>query len=295
MNRRAFPIPVVAADANAQPQEQEEDFSWLPLPRDVDTFSAPSPMPTSNAAKAPVLALLAQAVQSLQAAAEGAFVDSVILPVQGLDPEAQALLAQVMGEGEVSAQISLPDGGSLQIQETVYTGVWRVLESDAAGRVRADHIEIAPVPAAVVREAARASAPHAKPPPIEGHDLINAPAIASEIIAAHQTAVASDGAGCHVVNFTLQPVTAGDMAWLNRMIGGGPVGIFSRGYGKCVVTSTGLRHVWRVRYFDGMNKTLLDTLEITRVPAVVQAAAEDFTDTLDRLRELVAWLERDDV
>jgi hydrogenase-1 operon protein HyaF len=294
MSIRAFPIPVVAVGPGSQPQEEEQDFNWLPLPRDVDTFSAPSPMLTSAAAKGPVLVLLNQAVQALQAAA-GLPADPVTLPVQGLEHEAQVLLAQVMGEGEVSAQIGLPDGGSLQIQETVYTGVWRVLESDAAGNVRADHLEIASVPAAVAREAARASAAQVTLPTMEGHELMNAPAIATEIVAAHEAAVLSNGAGCHVVNFTLLPVTPSDMAWLDRVIGGGPVGLFSRGYGKCVVTSTGLRHVWRVRYFDGMNKILLDTLEITRVPAAVQAAAEDFTDTRERLRELMGWLERDDV
>ena len=293
MTQHPFPnIPIIATGPGSQPQE--EDFNWLPLPRVVDTFSAPPLMSTSAAAKGPVLALLAQAVRALQAA-EGAPAEPVVLPVQGFDHEAQALLAQVMGEGEVSAQIRLPDGGSLQIQETVYTGIWRVLESDAAGALRADRIEIACVPAAIEREAARAGATRAQQPATQGYELMNAPAIANEIIAAHEAAVASDGAGCHVVNFTLQPVTEGDMAWLDRMIGGGPVGIFSRGYGKCVVTSTGLRHVWRVRYFDGMNKTLLDTLEITRVPAAVQAAGEDFADTLERLCELVAWLERGDV
>jgi len=291
MSRHVFPpIPVVAAGAGSQPEEQ--DFDWLPLPRAVDTFSAPSPARTSKAAREPVLALLSQAVQAVQDVA-CARADSVLLPVQGLNQEAQTLLAQVMGEGEVSAQINLPDGGTLQIQETVYTGIWRALESDAAGGLRADYLEIADVPAAVVREAQRAGAESALLPPDAG--LMNAPAIASEIIAAQETALADDGAGCHVVNFTLQPVTADDMAWLDRMIGGGPVGVFSRGYGKCVVTSTGLRHVWRVRYFDGMNKTLLDTLEITRVPAAVRAAAEDLADTLERLRELVTWLERGDV
>jgi len=293
MSRRPFPpIPVVAIGPGSQPPEQ--DLNWLPLPRGVETFSAPSPMRTGRAAKAPVLDLLARAVQALQEAAQAPDA-AVALPVQGLDREAQVLLAQVMGEGEVSAQISLADGGSLQIQETVYAGIWRVLELDAAGRLRADHVEIASAPAAVAREAQRAGAARAELPPLPERGLMNGPGIAREIIAAHEAAMASGGAGCHVVNFSLQPVSAEDMAWLDRMIGGGPVGIFSRGYGKCVVTSTGLRHVWRVRYFDGMNKMLLDTLEITRVPAAARAATEDLADTLERLRELQAWLERDDV
>ncbi|MDR0458518.1 MAG: hydrogenase expression/formation protein [Burkholderiaceae bacterium] len=294
MSRHTFPpIPVVALGPGSQPADV--NLNWLPLPNAVDTFSAPPPAaPASNAAREAVLALLTQAAQAVQDVAR-ARADTALLPVQGLDHGAQALLAQVMGEGEVAAQISLPGGGALQIQETVYTGIWRVLESDAAGRLRADHLEVARVPAAVVREAQRAGAARAQLPPQPEAGLMNAPAIASEVIAAQEAAVVSDGAGCHVVNFTLQPVTQEDMAWLDRMIGGGPVGIFSRGYGKCVVTSTGLRHVWRVRYFDGMNKTLLDTLEITRVPVAVQAAAEDLADTLERLRELLAWLERGDV
>lgn len=96
-----------------------------------------------------------------------------------------------------------------------------------------------------------------------------------------------------MINFSLLPVTPADLEWLDRMLGTGPVGLFSTGYGKCTVIATGWRHVWRVRYFDGSNRVLLDTLDITRIPEVVVASAEDLADSLRHLREIVQWLEQD--
>jgi hydrogenase-1 operon protein HyaF len=73
-------------------------------------------------------------------------------------------------------------------------------------------------------------------------------------------------------------------------LGGGNSGVFSRGYGKCRVMATGLQNVWRVQYFNGMNSILLDTLEITRMPEVALAAADDLADAIDRLQEALDWL-----
>jgi len=70
----------------------------------------------------------------------------------------------------------------------------------------------------------------------------------------------------------------------------GRVAIMSRGFGNCRVTSTGLRDVWRVQYFNNMNTLILNTIEVVDAPDVVQAAAEDLADSRDRLAELVDWI-----
>jgi hydrogenase-1 operon protein HyaF len=66
--------------------------------------------------------------------------------------------------------------------------------------------------------------------------------------------------------------------------------MISRGFGNCHVTSTGLRDVWRVQYFNNMNTLILNTIEVVDVPEVVLAAAEDLADSRERLAELVAWM-----
>jgi hydrogenase-1 operon protein HyaF len=66
--------------------------------------------------------------------------------------------------------------------------------------------------------------------------------------------------------------------------------MLSRGYGNCRVTATGLREVWWVQYFNSDDKLILNTLEVTPVPAAVLAAQEDIEDSAERLGEILAAL-----
>jgi len=93
-----------------------------------------------------------------------------------------------------------------------------------------------------------------------------------------------------VINLTLFPMTQEDHAVLQQALPVGRVAMISRGFGNCHVTSTGLRGVWRVQYFNNMNTLILNTIEIVDVPEVVLAAVEDLTDSRERLVELVAWM-----
>jgi hydrogenase-1 operon protein HyaF len=45
-----------------------------------------------------------------------------------------------------------------------------------------------------------------------------------------------------------------------------------------------------VRYFNSMNTLILDTIEVVDIPEAARAAAEDFADSIERLRELLSWL-----
>ncbi|WP_321574943.1 hydrogenase expression/formation protein [Paraburkholderia franconis] len=223
----------------------------------------------------------------------------LVFRVSTLGADAHRLLAQIMGEGEVSAQVvssrgARADAGALvRIQECRYPGIWRVIVDSANGVRIDDRIEIGAIPAAILNEARHSGTTQGTIPDTSGHNLTNAPFIASEIVAAQARAVSWHGAGSHVINFSLLPVTPADVAWLDNMLGAGTVGIFSTGYGKCTVIATTWRHVWRVRYFDGSNKVLLDTLDIALIPEMVIASAEDLMDSLRHLREIVKWLEED--
>lgn len=300
---RPFPVPVVAMPTSGPGSQPDEDGLYLPLPSSIDTWrEAPTPEPGTPGADE-VLTLLhamADALDDNPAPAQ-----PLVFPVRALSASAHRLLAQVLGEGEVSAQVAPTHGqyantGALvRIQEARYTGVWCVLVDDANGARLDDHIEIGTVPAAILDEASHSGlAPGVVPDvsEITADGLMNAPSIASEIVAAQTGAIATIAqhgtTDSHVINFSLLPVTPADIAWLETMLGEGTIAFFSTGYGKCTVTATGWRHVWRVRYFDGSNRVLLDTLDITRIPEVVIAAPEDLADSLRHLRDIIAWLER---
>jgi hydrogenase-1 operon protein HyaF len=91
----------------------------------------------------------------------------------------------------------------------------------------------------------------------------------------------------HVINLTLLPLSPADTGFLDAVLGTGPVEILSRGYGNCHVGSTRFENVWRVRFYNSMNKLILDSIEIIDLPLVACAAAEDIADSAQRLREIL--------
>ena len=78
---------------------------------------------------------------------------------------------------------------------------------------------------------------------------------------------------------------------LDRRLGTGPVSILSRGYGNCRITATALSNVWWVQYFNSDEKLILNTLEVTAVPAAALAAQEDIEDSAARLEEVLEALQ----
>ncbi|RQH07065.1 hydrogenase expression/formation protein [Paraburkholderia dinghuensis] len=291
---RPFPVPVVTTGPGSQPEP--DDWSCLPLPSTVETWRSPDTPDPGEPGTDEVLALLRNMAAAL--ASDPQPTQPLVFPVAALGADAHRLLAQVMGEGEVSAQV-MPSrktycgaGALVRIQESRYPGIWRVIVDSATGERIDDRIEIGAIPAVILDEAQHSGTTQGTVADTAGHDLMNAPSVATEIVAAQARALARHGAGSHVVNFSLLPVTPADIAWLENMLGAGTVGIFSTGYGKCTVIATGWRYVWRVRYFDGTNKILLDTLDITGIPEVAVASAEDLADSLRHLREIVEWLEQ---
>jgi hydrogenase-1 operon protein HyaF len=191
----------------------------------------------------------------------------------------------MLGEGEVS--IVIGGGRDVRIQESVFTGLWRVVDCDSRGRIAADRLEAAALPRIVVDIARQDARPEiAEVAPREG--VMNAPALVAEIAAQARGRAAGDRA--HVVNLTLFPMTPEDHRMLDEALPVGPVAIISRGFGNCRITSTGVRDVWRVQYFNSMNTLILNTIEVVDIPEVALAAAEDLGDSRDRLAELVDWM-----
>jgi hydrogenase-1 operon protein HyaF len=282
---KEFPIAVRTIGPGSQPVE-DDVFQYLAMPREMATFRMPS-VP-ERAAVAPLTEardVLASLLFALDRWDPESGEPGPRRDLDDVDAEALAIVNQMLGEGEVS--IILDGERRYRIQESVFTGLWRIVAHDGDGTPAGDWIEVATMPRIVGAAARAASAARiadvATPP-----DAMNSPALLAEI-AAQLKERRPDGAA-HVINLTLFPMTPGDHRVLETALPVGPVAIMSRGFGNCRITSTGARDVWRVQYFNNMNTLILNTIEVVEMPEVALAAAEDLADTRTRLSDLVDWM-----
>ena len=156
------------------------------------------------------------------------------LDLAGVARPALEIMNEMLGEGEVSIQI---DGArKFRIQESVFTGLWRVCALDGDGRLARDWLEAGMLPGVAVeiaQELGSDALPSIDLPP----GAMNSPALLAEI--GSQMATRKRGAAAHVINLTLFPMTPEDHAVLEQALPVGPVAMISRGFGNCHVTSTG--------------------------------------------------------
>jgi hydrogenase-1 operon protein HyaF len=214
----------------------------------------------------------------------------------------------VLGEGEVAARAGElaasqaggtnvgKDGGpvralvdtGLQVQESVFAGVWRVLTLQD-GEVVRDTIEIGAIPQGLIAAAEIDGLGWQLPDMnLLPADVMNAPSLLAEL--RDKQARWTPDQQAHVVNLTLLPLTSGDSIWLETCLGAGSVVILSRGYGNCRVVNTRLARTWRVTYFNSQDIIILDTLEVGHVPEVACAAVQDLEDSAERLAEVLDWV-----
>ena len=192
------------------------------------------------------------------------------------------LITQTLGEGEVAGVAALPSGITAQMQEAVMAGVWRIRFTDAEGRLVADYVEVASIPAAVRQACSALPATIDHGPAPAG--AMNVMPVLTEI--GDRTGGYRDGDPSHIITFSLFPMSPEDMNFLQETLGAGPVQLTSRGYGSCRIVATGIRNVWSVQFYNAMDTIILDTLEICDIPAVAIAAEEDFLDSEARLRDI---------
>lgn len=279
----AFPIPVVALGPGSH--QEEEALDYLPMPHDMRTYQTPIlPEPEELRDLAGARTWLGQLLEATQKWRPGKV--SFRLDMGGLAEADRLLIDQLLGEGEVSAQVT-GEAGTLSIQESVFAGVWRLRGLGLDGQIRAgrmDVVEVGDVPAAI-RAAAQTGLAAPLPAPA-GPGVINAPALLTEI--AEQTA--RPAGGTHIINLSLLPFSPEDGAWLDERLGRGRITLLSRGYGNCRITATGIARVWWVQYFNSQDALILNTLEISDVPDVARASAEDLEDSAERLAEVMAWI-----
>jgi len=298
--QKEFPIPVVGVGPGSQLEEEQLDY--MPMPQGMETFHVPQ-LP-----EAEEILGREQAHQTLRTClAELALVmaDGINrrVDLSALGHLDLQLINQVMGEGEVSARVlsetdalgaPAADGLELRVQESVFAGIWRVIQA-RAGVVVSDHLELGFVPQALKEtalldcwdDAQRQAVTWQGPLPT---NVQNAPALLVEI--AEQWRSWKPGQPAHMINLTLLPVSVEDIGFLDHHLGTGRVLILSRGYGNCRITNTCTPNCWRVVYYNSQDLVILNTVEISELPEVALAAPEDLADSHARLADVLHWVEQ---
>ena len=283
---KSFPLPVAQVGPGSQP-ESEEQLKILQMPSGMTTFHQPiMPEPEDVADLESARAVLQAAVDALQQYRVGG--PSISVSLDWLDQESLALISQAMGEGEVSI---ITDGLSpVHIQESVFAGLWRVQHLDADGKLVHDALEVADIPD-IVRTLTFAEATESidteAPPGELAAEVLNAPSLLVELD--EQLATWTPGDLAHVINLTLLPLSDADMTLLGSRLGVGPVTLLSRGYGNCRIGSTTKKNVWWLKYYNSDDALILNIIEVSEIPEVAMAAAEDLTDSANRLAQIVEF------
>lgn len=286
----AFPIPVAVIGPGTQ--VEDETLQYINMPQGMETFRPPVlPEPEELVSHEQAHLALRDVLACLDATrgdGRNRSIDLTRLPAEDLK-----LINQVMGEGEVSAQVRTEGDAAhhVAVQESVFAGVWRVIVSDD-GKVVSDTIEVGAIPQVLRTSAADDlwfTVPRwqgALPPNVQ-----NAPALLAEI--EDQWRSWKPGKPAHVVNLTLLPMSNEDIGFMDHHLGTGRVLILSRGYGNCRITNTRMPNTWRVVYYNSQDVVILNTVEVTALPEVAMAAKEDLEDSFERLTEVLAWVEGD--
>jgi hydrogenase-1 operon protein HyaF len=279
-----YEIPAVTFGVGSQPSEEDGALlDYQKMPDEMVTFSMPAiPEPEAVEGMDVALALLTRVQAALEGYKTGD--QEQLFDLTFMDSANLSLVDQVLGEGEVSVVFSRTI--QVKIQESVMAGIWRVRYQDGTGTTYKDTLEVGSIPgliqdATFVGAAATLTLPDEPLP--EG--VLNAPPLVAELNEKAQAY--RPGVPAHVINLTLLPQTEQDLEFLGQLLGSGAVTILSRGYGNCRITSTGMQHVWWVQYFNSQDMNILNTLEVTDVPAVSCAAQEDLKDSADRLKEIL--------
>ena len=293
--QRPFPIPLVDMFGPGS-QPEDEELEYMPMPRGMATYQPPQlPEPEELAGHGGAVRVLTELLHTLQAAIRGEAVPPVWLA--GLTAEELQLVNQVLGEGEVSAQVTAAPGAcaagevaapaQAQVQEAVFAGVWRVLDGLADGTLQ-DRIEVGAIPEVLKREARQDALSGFQPDPTPPAGVMNAPTLLQELHDQRQQW--RPGLPAHLVNLSLLPLSPQDMAFMEQQMGAGRVLILSRGYGNCRISSTRVANTWRVVYYNSQDAMILHSIEVVDMPEVACAAQEDLVDSEKRLREVLEWV-----
>lgn len=273
-------LPIIGQ--GSQPSEEDgAELEFLVMPDEMAIFKMPeiNTAGLNTEALQPAKALLQGLLDNLA----GMPADSISFDLAGLDIANRRFIDDVLGEGEVS---SIVEGESfVRVQESVLAGVWRI-QRLRGNQVIADTVEIAAIPRCLKEAAFENAAPQIKSNLNElPSGVMNAPPLLTELNSHIESYRPGDNP--HIINLSLLPQTEQDLNYLDQQLGKGGVTLLSRGYGNCRITSTATKLVWWVQYFNSQETLILNTLEVSDVPAVACASGEDIADSRERLQEIL--------
>ena len=256
------------------PSSQEDALALLGVP----TLELPEVLrlPEDFEASPELRVWLASLQDAVAAAVNGKNATTGFDGLTDLDIQA---IEEILGAGEVDGRVTL-DGVRYEIQESLLAGVWRI-NGDNGSR----WVEVGESPSVIADAAAALQLADYDIPAASGN-VMNAPAVLSEI-RERSRAWQETGEPNHVLNFTLFPMSEADHDMLTAVLGRADLELKSGGFGDCRIMATRYRHVWAVQFVNAMENTILDTIEIGRLPAAARAAREDFEDSSERLAERV--------
>ncbi|MEZ5718827.1 MAG: hydrogenase expression/formation C-terminal domain-containing protein [Burkholderiaceae bacterium] len=79
---------------------------------------------------------------------------------------------------------------------------------------------------------------------------------------------------------------------MEEQLGTGRVVILSRSYGNCRISNTRVPNTWRVVYYNSQDAMILNSIEVVDMPEVACAAPRTWSIPQQRLREVMAWVNR---
>jgi len=277
-------IPTVVGPGSQPADSDGAEISFMNLPSGMTTFESPiipEPEDTKGMEQAITLAENIKLALDKQKADE----PSITFELDTLDGKNRTFMDQLLGDGEVSVQC----GGALnaQIQESVLAGLWRVHYLDEKQNIIRDTMEVGAIPSLIsdmtFHNAAETLDTESFSIP---ENVYNAPPLLVEI--SDKLSEVETSEEPHVINLSLLPHTDEDITFLSDCLGIGPTVILSRGYGNCRISSTTTNNVWWVQYFNSQDTLILNTIELSKVPAVALASNEDLEDSAERLDEILS-------
>ncbi len=253
---------------------------YLPIPREMNVFSSPA-LPAELPLQGRGRYWVNRIASCLEAFSAGKSVEAI--DISSLSDEESRFLNEILLHGEVSALIlGEPEW---QIEETAYTGLWRMRAYDPETNGFLDRLVVGEIPSVVQARATSFCQPITMPrPDAIPMGLVNAPYVLTELMA-RSNSFNETGIG-YVVNLGLLPLTEDEMTWLVRSLSEGPAIILSGGYGICRIRSTRLPATWWVQYYNAADVLILNSLEIATVPSVACASRDDIVESAARIRAL---------
>jgi hydrogenase-1 operon protein HyaF len=282
----SIPIPPIPANflgAGSQTVSDEDKLEYMEMPTEMSTFDVNSKIYEWD--ESHDLSQCKAFLENIHSQMVGYKVENSNLSfvIHGLDEDNLAYLNTLLGEGEVSAIINQKEQ-TVNMQESIFTGLWRVTVVDIDNNLISDCIEVGDIPEAIVALNQKHTNKVFFDSSLLPESVINAPAILTELKDKRQEYEELKTTP-DAINLTLLPHTEDDLVSINNVLGLGDTVILSRGYGNCRITSTGISAIWWVKYFNSTDNEILSTIEISDIPIVACAAQEDIQDSTERLKE----------